>query len=88
MEMLRVMAESGDQSHKIFVGCKLYREPWSWPDLTSLRDLCHRFFRLKPMVPGSQYPSQFLVDCCIPSDSETFRLMCASLYDPLVVKES
>ena len=60
MEILRVMWQSG--GHRILEDSRLLREPWSWPDLSTLRDLCHRCFRLKSMVPGSQYTSQFLTN--------------------------
>ena len=87
MGMLRVLADSGGQGHRILVGSRLFGEPWSLPNLTALRDFCHRFFRLKSMIFGSQYTSQFLTLLHF-LGSEVFRLICASFYDPLVVKES
>ena len=60
MGVLRAMAGSGGQGHRILVGSRLVGEPWSLPNLTALRDFCHRFFRLKSVVLGSQYTSQFL----------------------------
>lgn len=43
MGLLRVMIDSGGQGQRVIVYNRLYREPQSWPGLSTLRDVCQKF---------------------------------------------
>lgn len=79
MGLLRVIIDSGGQGQGVIVYNRLYREPQSWPGLSTLRDVCQKIFTWISMASWTECAFQFLKHWYIPSGSETLRLICVSL---------